>query len=110
MRELLNGLEFDPPLPGPETASLDLAEALVRKGVPFREAHSRVGQLVALLEDDGRTLSDASVEDLLEIDGRFEETDLDLLDPNNSIRARSTYGSGSPHSVRTQIAEIRKHI
>lgn len=110
MRELLNGLEFDPPAPDSETASLDLAEALVRRGVPFREAHSRVGELVALLEDDGRTLSDASVEDLKKVDLRFEETDLDCLDPANSVRARFTSGSGSPDSVRAQITEIRRRL
>jgi argininosuccinate lyase len=110
MGELLNGLEFDPPAPAPETASLDLAEALVRKGVPFRESHGRVGELVALLERSGRTLLDATIEDLRKVDVRFEESDLDCVDPTKSVRARSTSGSGSPDSVRAQIAEIRKRI
>ncbi|MFV1960571.1 MAG: argininosuccinate lyase [Acidimicrobiia bacterium] len=110
MVELLGGLEFHPPSPGPDTVSLDLAEVLVRRGVPFREAHTRVGELVALLETRGKTLSDAKIDDLIEIDKRFEESDLDRLDPTASVRARATSGSGSPESVRAQIDEIRRQL
>ena len=110
MVELLGGLEFHPPAPGSVTVSLDLAEALVRRGVPFREAHTLVGELVAALESRGKTLSEATIDDLIEIDQRFEEADLDRLDPTASVRARATSGSGSPESVRDQIDEIRRRI
>ncbi|MCZ6737203.1 MAG: argininosuccinate lyase [Actinobacteria bacterium] len=110
MVELLGGLEFHPPGPGSETVSLDLAEELVRRGVSFREAHTLVGELVALLEARGKTLSEATIDDLIEIDQRFEEADLDRLDPTASVRARATSGSGSPESVRAQIDEIRRRI
>jgi len=110
MMELLGGLEFHPPPPGPDTVGLDLAEALVRRGVPFREAHIRVGELVALLEGSGKTLSETTLEDLLGVDERFEEPDLDRLDPTASVRARATSGSGSPESVRAQIDEIRRQL
>ena len=110
MVELLGGLEFHPPGPGSETVSLDLAEVLVRRGVSFREAHTLVGELVALLEARGKTLSEATIDDLIEIDQRFEEADLDRLDPTASVRARATSGSGSPESVRAQIDEIRRRI
>ena len=105
---LLMGLEFDPPAPGAETVSLDLAEALVRRGMPFREAHGRVGELVSRLESEGRTLDTASIDDLSAVDDRFEEEDLALLDPAASVAARATSGSGSPDSVRDQISEIRR--
>ena len=108
--ELLGGLEFHPPGPGSETVSLDLAEVLVRRGVSFREAHTLVGELVALLEARGKTLSEATIDDLTEVDERFEEADLDRLDPTASVRARATSGSGSPESVRAQIDEIRRRI
>jgi argininosuccinate lyase len=105
---LLGGLEFHPPQPGAETTAIDLAEALVRRGVPFREAHVMVGRLVKRLEDEGRTLGDATVEDLSAIDHRFEPDDLSLLDPAVSVSRRITDGSGSPQSVRDQVAAIRK--
>lgn len=110
MTELIRGLEFHPPEPGPNTIALDVAEALVRRGVPFREAHNRVGRLIAKLESEGRTLADAGLEDLTEVDERFEEADLQLLDPATSVAARATTGSGSPQDVENQITEIRRCI
>lgn len=107
---LLGGITFDPPPPGTQTVALDLAEALVRRGVPFREAHGVVGRLVARLESEGRDLSGATRVDLSAVDDRFDEADVALLDPRTSVEARATSGSGSPRSVRDQIAEIRRLI
>ena len=108
MSALLEGLQFDPPLPVSQTVSLDLAEALVRRGVPFREAHRIVGTLVARLDSDGRDLSEAKLDDFHDVDDRFAESDLQLLDPASSVAARATSGSGNPQSVRDQILEIRR--
>lgn len=104
---LLEGIEFAPPAPGAATTALDLAEALVRRGVPFREAHTEVGRLIRHLEEAGRSLGEATVGDLSAIDSRFEPGDLALLDPSLSVEHRMTEGSGSPQSVRDQIAAIR---
>ena len=108
MAELMKGISFDPPVPAPETASLDLAEALVGRGVPFREAHTAAGRLVADLEASDRSMAEASLDDLTAADSRFVAEDLDLLDPAVSVSRRTTAGSGSPESVRDQVAEIRR--
>lgn len=108
MAELMKGITFDPPVPAPETASLDLAEALVGRGVPFREAHTAAGRLVADLEASDRSMAEASLDDLVAADSRFVAEDLDLLDPAVSVSRRTTAGSGSPESVRDQVAEIRR--
>ena len=105
---LLEGIDFAPPAPGAATAALDLAEALVRRGVPFREAHTEVGRLVRHLESGGRSLGETTVEDLSVMDSRFEPGDLALLDPSMSVEHRMTEGSGSPRSVRDQVAAIRE--
>lgn len=110
MGELLEGLTFDPPAPRGPTAALDFAEAMVRRGVPFREAHEVVGRLVGRLDREGRELSDARWADLSAIDDRFEKEDLGLLDPLKSVESRATSGSGSPASVREQVALIRRLI
>jgi len=105
---LLEGIDFAPPAPGAATTALDLAEALVRRGVAFREAHTEVGRLVRHLEQGGRSLGEVTVEDLSVIDSRFEPGDLALLDPSMSVEHRMTEGSGSPRSVRDQVAAIRE--
>lgn len=107
MAALLEGSEFDPPAPGAETTAVDLAEALVRRGVPFREAHTVVGTLVKRLESQGRSLDQAVADDLAAIDDRFNETDLALLDPVASVRHRAVEGSGGPESVSEQISRLR---
>jgi argininosuccinate lyase len=106
MAALLEGVEFDPPPPGAETTAIDLAEALVSRGVPFREAHMVVGRVVKRLEGQGRSLDQAVAEDLIVIDARFNETDLAFLDPLASVRHRATEGSGSPDSVSEQISRL----
>jgi argininosuccinate lyase len=108
MAALLAGLDFRPPAPDSTTSALDLAEALVRRGVPFREAHTEVGRLVRHLEGEGRSLGEATAADLEATDSRFDPSDLDLVDPATSLRHRATEGSGSPQSVRDQVAAVRE--
>ena len=104
---MLSSAEFHPPAASPWTTALDLAEALVRRGVPFREAHGAVGRLVARLVRSGRDLSEATVVDLEAADERFEAEDLDLVSPEESVRRRMTSGGGSFGSVTEQITALR---
>ncbi|MGI9584646.1 MAG: argininosuccinate lyase, partial [Acidimicrobiia bacterium] len=60
---MLASARFNPPEPSDMVAALDLAEALVRRGVPFREAHHVVGALVASLVASGDSLSDLDGDD-----------------------------------------------
>ena len=107
---LLVGAEFHPPDPASWTTALDLAEALVVRGVPFRQAHQAVGRLVAGLVAADRTLADATPEDLVAADDRFEPSDLALVDPAESIIRRRSPGGGSPDSVRSQVAALRQIV
>jgi argininosuccinate lyase len=107
---MLTTADFHPPTPSSFTTALDLAEALVRRGVPFRQAHKSVGVLVASLIESGRTLDQATAADLNNADPLFEELDLKLIDPIASASRRATPGSGSPRSVREQVAAIRKVV
>jgi len=77
----------------------DLAEALVRTGVPFREAHRRTGELLRDTAEGGRALRDLSPEEW----ERFGVPDgVALFDPDRSVAARSGPGGPSPASVRSQ--------
>ena len=85
----------------------DLAEALVRTGVPFREAHRRTGELVKRLEDDGRSLASLGVQEWVDFgvpDGAA------MLDPDASIAARTTPGGPSQKSVRTQADALERML
>ncbi len=81
----------------------DLAEELVRTGIPFRTAHRRVGELLKRLEAEGRSLRDLSPEEWREA-GLPEGAQ--LLDPDRSVRARSMPGGPSPESVDRQIEAV----
>jgi len=108
MAEMLAAIEFHPPAPGPWVGALDLAEVLVGRGVPFREAHGVVGRVVAGAEAEGRTATTLTDEDLQAVDGRFAEGDAALLDPVASVAARRSPGGGSFSSAASQIVEIRR--
>lgn len=107
MSALLSGAEFHPPRPDSWVAALDLAEALVERGVPFREAHRAVGELVAALLDEGRNLGQANASDLAAAHPAFRESDLGRMDPFVSVARRPAPGAASHASVRAQLKTLR---
>ena len=107
---LLATAGFHPPPPAPETAALDLAEALVGRGVPFREAHRATAAIAGRLTAAGRDFSSLTVEDLAAAHPAFQPSDLHLLDPAVSVERRATPGGGNPRSVATQIAHLRAEL
>ena len=83
----------------------DLAEALVRTGVPFREAHRRVGELLRRLETEGSTFNALSPDDWTDLglpDGAA------LLDADRAVRARAISGGPSPQSVLQQVDALER--
>ena len=79
----------------------DLADYLVNKGIPFREAHHITGRAVALAEKKGIDLSELSLDDLKSI-GKRIGNDLDLS-LENSMNSRKSYGATAPGQVEEQI-------
>lgn len=86
----------------------DLAEELVRRGVPFREAHERIGQLVRALEEDGRALDGATDTELL--DAGLAGLDRALLTARGSIEAKRTLGSTSPAEVQRALTRAKRRL
>ncbi|MEP0844690.1 MAG: argininosuccinate lyase [Phycisphaerae bacterium] len=80
-----------------------LAEYLVNKGVPFREAHQHVGQLVAQAEKTGRQLGELSLDALRGVCGRIGPDVFDVLGSANVIRRYRSEGNAGPESTRRQI-------
>lgn len=85
----------------------DVADFLVRRGMPFREAHGAVGKLVRAAEGMGCPLSALPRELFVQVSGEFADADLDaLFDAKASVQARAAAGGTSPASVQAQMAEL----
>jgi argininosuccinate lyase len=85
----------------------DLADFLVRGGMPFREAHGAVGKLVRAAEGLGCPLSALPPEVFTRVSPLFAGADLEaLFDPRASIEARASAGGTSTSSVLAQIAVL----
>jgi argininosuccinate lyase len=87
----------------------DLADYLVRKGVPFREAHGIAGKAVRVAAEKGLSLDQLSLNDWQAI-GPFEADVKDVFDPMKSVGARNAIGGTSPHSVENQIQKAKELI
>ena len=85
----------------------DLAEALVVRGAPFRDAHERVGKLVKSLEAESRALNDLTADDLVARDPLFVPEDVDLADPSKGLDRRDGPGGTAPARVLEQVAKIK---
>jgi len=81
----------------------DLADYLVKKGVPFRETHHISGRAVSLAEKKGVDLSKLTLEELKSIDERIEEDALEVIKHINSMNARNSYGATSKERTLEQI-------
>jgi len=88
----------------------DWADYLVRKGLPFREAHQVVGTLVALSVQRGVTLRDLSLGDLQAESKLFEADAMKCLDAMRSLRARTAEGAPSPKRVAARLAWWGKRL
>jgi len=86
----------------------DLADDLVRRGVPFREAHRKVGEAIRLAEARGVTLSQLPAEDYRRIAPEFGANPTQVLDFAHSISAHNVTGGTAPQVVREQIGHARQ--
>jgi argininosuccinate lyase len=86
----------------------ELADYLAAQGVPFREAHRAVGQLVRRCEDLGVTLEEVPAEELTAAHPILVGLPRDLLTPEGSVANKKSTGSTSPASVEEQLERARK--
>jgi argininosuccinate lyase len=88
----------------------DIAEWLVRQGVPFREAHELAGACVQACEEKGIELDELSDEDFARIDPRLTPQVREVLTVEGSVASRNGRGGTAPDRVREQLAEVRTAI
>ena len=87
----------------PALYATDLADYLVRKGMPFRAAHSVVGSIVAFSERENIPLNEVSLESMLHYSELFDDTVFDLFNPTASLQKRNIQGGSGKKSVLQQI-------
>lgn len=94
-------------LTGDFSNATDLADDLARKGVPFREGHEVVGHVVRKCIESKLKLEDLSVDDLKQIDSRFDADSKRVLSHRSVMNARTSEGGTSPAAVAVQIAKAQ---
>jgi len=87
----------------------DLADYLVRKGVPFREAHGITGRAVRAAAEKGLELDALSLEDWKEL-GPFEADVAAVFDPMRSVESRNVIGGTAPEAVEAQLRAAKESL
>jgi len=94
----------------PALMATDLAEWLVKQGVPFREAHHRVGRFVAWCRERGRALDTTTLDEMRETIPEATSACLALFDPEKSVAARDITGGTAPAQVHAQIERWQRTL
>ena len=92
------------------TNATDAADYLVNHGVPFRDAHGIVGQLVLKCIDKGISLDELSLEEYKEISPVFEQDIYEAISMKTCVEKRMTLGAPGPDVMEQVIAENKKYL
>ncbi|HHJ34702.1 MAG TPA: argininosuccinate lyase [Gammaproteobacteria bacterium] len=90
------------------STATDLADYLVRKSLPFRDAHEVVGNAVAKGVKEGKDLSELTLEELQQFSDKIEGDVFDVLTLEGSVASRDHTGGTAPVQVRKAVAIARK--
>jgi argininosuccinate lyase len=94
----------------PALLATDLADYLVRKGVPFRQAHHAVGAAVASAEKKRKRLSELTLDEVQLAHDAFAADVLEVFDLNKAMDARKLTGSPGAAEVKKQLRLWRKQL
>ncbi len=92
------------------TTATDLADYLVKKGLPFRDAHEVVGKSVAYGIKQQQDLSELSLKELQKFDVRIENDVFDILSLEGSLCARNHFGGTAPNQVKQAVKAARNTL
>lgn len=88
----------------------DLADYLVRKGLPFRDAHSIVGQAVACAIHENKALDQLTLAELQKFSAKIHQDVFDVLSLEGSVSARNHFGATAPEQVQLAITRGRERL
>jgi argininosuccinate lyase len=92
----------------PALYATDVADYLVKKGLPFRQAHALVAQIVTFAESRNTLLSDLTFEEFRNFSDLFDHDILYLFDARTSISKRNLPGGTGPKSVEDQLLKAKQ--
>ena len=90
------------------TNATDAADYLVGKGVPFRDAHGIVGQLVLMCIEKNKALDDLTLEEFRSVSEAFEEDVYEAISMETCVAKRNTAGAPGPEAMEEEIAACRR--
>jgi argininosuccinate lyase len=94
----------------PNLLATDLADYLVKRGVPFRQAHHLVGEVVQLAENKNVPLTALTLADLQAVSEAFGEGATAVFNIETSLSNRTITGGTSPQALQAQLAAARQHL
>ena len=94
----------------PDMLATDLAEYLVRKGIPFRETHHISGSAVRLSEQKGCLLSQLTLQDLQTLSDKFDDDVMQVWSFEQSVERRDAKGGTSKRAVLEQCDTLEKML
>lgn len=94
----------------PYLAATDLAEYLVKKGVPFRQAHEAVSELVTFARESSSTVDKLPLAEFKKFSPQFEQDVFELFNPQTSIAAKVSHGGTGCAKVAQALADARSLI
>lgn len=92
------------------TNATDLADYLVKKGLPFRQAHEASGKSVRYCLEHGKKLTDLSLAELQQFSPLFAADSLDAIRTETCVSARNSYGGTAPAQVASALARGRAAV
>ena len=92
------------------STATDLADYLVKKGLPFRDAHDAVGRVVRYAQAKGAALSDLSPDELGEFAANIDDDVMDVLSLEGSLAARDHPGGTAPNQVAAAARKARERL
>lgn len=92
------------------TNATDAADYLVNHGIPFRDAHTIIGQLVLYCIDNNKSLSELSLDEYKAICPIFEKDIYDAISMETCIKKRNTIGAPGPKAMEQTIATYEKYL
>ena len=92
------------------TNATDAADYLVSKGVPFRDAHGIIGQIVIYCDTKSKSIEDCSLDELRSVSGYFDNDIYDFISLKTCVEKRLTKGGPAPAAIEEYIRDTRNWL